>query len=324
MNNLDPRIEQGLRAALEAVARRGELLSRDSLERSYAIFRDRFGPDRLKSLDGEALLETMHAHGNKESLVYWLEFKNDEEFPTQRFGGIGGGAAHKFGLFRRKDTGQWVKGSAQKEENISQVEAVTIARRHRDQLLACVALLEELPADADDSRYQRLQEQVSQGATDIGSRGWAHKYLSLLFPNKLDDYHNQDYQRFHLIKVLQLPPEGEGLYLAAGRFVSLAKHFGWPPNHLDTALNERNGRPVHYWRIGTRVGEGAHRSQGEFIWPAMQDGGYAAIGWPVLGDLSKLGDMDDDLKEPIRERLHRPLEASMAHRASSGREEESP
>ncbi len=106
MANLDPRIEQGLRSALDAVARRGELLSKERLQEGYAAFRDHFGPEKLK-LDGEALLETMHAHGNRESLVYWLEFKNDAEFPGPMFGSIAGGSAHKFGLFRRKDTGQW-------------------------------------------------------------------------------------------------------------------------------------------------------------------------------------------------------------------------
>ena len=55
----------------------------------------------------KTLLETMHTHGNKDSLVYWLEFKNDEEFPA-RFGSIAGGSAFKFGIFRRKETGTWV------------------------------------------------------------------------------------------------------------------------------------------------------------------------------------------------------------------------
>src|SRR5215472_17389566 len=136
MTSLAPRIEQELRTALDAIAHRGDLLSNERLQECYAAFRDRFGPDKLGSLDGEALLQAMHTHGNKESLVYWLEFKNDPEFPGPSFGSIAGGSAHKFGLFRRKDSGQWVKGSAQSEENISQAEAVVIARKHRDQLLA--------------------------------------------------------------------------------------------------------------------------------------------------------------------------------------------
>lgn len=296
MENLDPRIEQGLRSALDAVARRGELLSKERLQEGYATFRDHFGPEKLKSLDGEALLETMHAHGNKESLVYWLEFKNDAEFPGPMFGSIAGGSAHKFGLFRRKDTGQWVKGSSQNEVNITQAEAVVVAREHRDHVLACVALLEKLPDNAEDSEYKQLQGQLTQVAADIIGLAWAHKYLSLLFPDKLDDFHNQEWQRFNLIKLLQLPPDGDGLYLAAGRFVKLANHFGWPMNHLTNALDERNGRPAHYWRIGTRIGEG------ESIWPAMRDGGYAAIGWRKLGDLSVLGNADD-LKDLIRKKL---------------------
>jgi 5-methylcytosine-specific restriction enzyme B len=136
MNNLDPRIGQGLRTALETIARRGELLSPERLQEGYSAFRNRFGPDILSALDGEALLLAMHSHGNKDSLVYWLEFKNDAEFPGHGFGSIASGSAHKFGLFRRKDTGQWVTGSPQNEQNISQADAVVVARKHRDHIEA--------------------------------------------------------------------------------------------------------------------------------------------------------------------------------------------
>src|SRR3954454_16696105 len=80
----------------------GKLLSRPQWEQYYATFRGRFGPDKLAGLDGEVLLETMHATANRDSLVYWLEFKNDDEFPA-RFGSIAGGSALKFGIFRRKE-----------------------------------------------------------------------------------------------------------------------------------------------------------------------------------------------------------------------------
>src|SRR5205823_3160392 len=296
MSNLDSRIEQGLRTALDAIARRSELLSLEQIQDGYAAFRNRFGPDVLRSLDGEALLQAMHTHGIKESLVYWLEFKNDAEFPGTKFGSIAGGSAHKFGLFRRKETGQWVKGSSQNEENITQAEAVVVARKHRDQLLAGVALLEKLPSNADDPRYQQLQQDLSQAAPDVSNLAWGHKYFSLLFPDKLDDYHNHRYQRFNLIKLLQLPPEQEGLCVAAGRFVRLAGELGWPMNHLTAALNERNGKPIAYWRIGTRLG------QKETVWPGMREGGYVGIGWESVGDLSALANQDE-LKELIRNKL---------------------
>jgi len=146
MTDLDLRIVESLRSAYDRLMSRGDLLSTDRLQASYAAFRARFGPDALKSLDGPALLHAMHAHGNRESLVYWLEFKNDEEFPGQRFGSIAGGSAHKFGLFRRRETDQWVEGSVNNEKNISENEAVTVARRHRDQLIAGVGLLEGVAA----------------------------------------------------------------------------------------------------------------------------------------------------------------------------------
>ena len=135
MNSLDPRVEKSLRDVHKALELRGELLSTERMQAGYAAFRSHFGPDALKSLDGPALLNAMHAHGNKESLVYWLEFKNDEEFPGPSFGSIAGGSAHKFGLFRRKETNQWVVGSPTHDENISEGDAIAIARKHRDQLI---------------------------------------------------------------------------------------------------------------------------------------------------------------------------------------------
>ena len=191
MTSLDPRIVESLRSAYDRRMSRGELLSTDRLQAGYAAFRARFGPDALKSLDGPALLHAMHAHGNRESLVYWLEFKNDDEFPGQMFGSIAGGSAHKFGLFRRRETEQWVQGSVNNEKNISQADAVAIARRHRDQLMAGVSLLEGVAAAADDAAYLALQGALGEQAPDICGLAWAHKYWSLLFPEKLDDYHNE-------------------------------------------------------------------------------------------------------------------------------------
>ena len=61
---------------------RGELISVERLQELYRLFRDRFGPTRLAAMDGEELLNAIHLHGGHESLVYWLEFKNDKEFPS--------------------------------------------------------------------------------------------------------------------------------------------------------------------------------------------------------------------------------------------------
>jgi 5-methylcytosine-specific restriction protein B len=168
---------------------------------------------------------------------------------------------------------------------------VAIARSHRDQLLAGVAVLEKLVVGADDAAYLGLQGELGRVAPDLYNLAWAHKYFSLLFPEKLDDYHNAEYQRFHLVKLLLKPPEEDGLYVCAGRFLQLATLLGWPLNQLTAVLNERNGRPIRYWRIGTRLGET------DSIWQDMRNGPFVAIGWEELGDLSGLRTADDPREE---------------------------
>jgi len=64
-------------------------------------------PEQLSQLDDSTLLDRLH-QANKDSLVYWLEFKNDDEFPTSRFGSIAGGSALKFTIFYRRETGTWM------------------------------------------------------------------------------------------------------------------------------------------------------------------------------------------------------------------------
>ena len=224
----------------------------------------------------------MHAHGNKDSLVYWLEFKNDEEFPAH-FGSISGGSAFKFGIFRRKETGTWVTADeGNNAKDLTVEEAVVIARKHRDQLLKGV---EHIAADVPESGPTTITTGSKRISTKIAptsaTLAWGHKYFSLLAPEKLDDYHNPDYQRFHLIKMLQVPPEGDGRYLCAGRYVAAAHELGIPINHLTTILNHHNPKPHGYWRIGTSNGE-----QPRNRWALMRDGGCVAIGWADLGDLS--------------------------------------
>jgi 5-methylcytosine-specific restriction protein B len=260
----------------------GDLPTERQLDRQYELFRTKFGPSVLASLDGEALLTLMHDHTNRDSLVYWLEFKNDEDFKTLNFGSIAGGSALKFRLFRRKETGNWQAGveKANQPKDITLEEAVELARSHRDQLLKGVGLLDALPKDADDDDYAELQDQMDEDAPDVSRLAWGHKYFSLLFPDKLDDYHSPDWQRFHLLKMLQLPPVGDGRYVGAGRFVAAAKEVGLHMNHFTATLNSLQGRRHAYWRIGTTSG-----TSGDSFWPMMQERGCIAIGWPKLGDI---------------------------------------
>jgi 5-methylcytosine-specific restriction enzyme B len=282
----------------EELLNEGRIYTTPQLDQYYSTFRQRFGPDALRGLDGEALLNFIHDHSNHDSLVYWLEFKNDGEFDTKRFGSIAGGSALKFRIFRRKETGHWqAGGESNKPKDISVEEAVEIARTHRDQLLKGVELLTELSAEATDEDYAQLQDQMDELAPYVSKFAWGHKYFSLLFPDKLDDYHSAEWQRFHILKLLQLPPEGEGRYICAGRFVSAATEVELPMNHLTSTLNAVQGRLHRYWRIGTRSGDTKVSH-----WEMMQDQECVAIGWKELGELSWA-----EAKRPTRKKLKKIL-----------------
>jgi len=289
---LDSEVKAELISVHNELIHKGELHSQEDLKSYYDTFRQRFGPEKLSQLDGEELLETMHAHGSKNSLVYWLEFKGDQEFPAL-FGGIGGGSALKFRIYRNKETGNWMTGSPQKQKKISIDEAVQIAKIHRDQFLHGCEILSLLPVRPTADQYEQLQEKMDEIAPDVGNTAWGHKYFSILFSDRLDDFHNIDYQQFQLIKCLQVPPDTRGRYSYAWPFVAMKDDLGIPMNHLTTILNQRNGRPVRYWRIGTRIG-------GNFRWNEMRSGNFAAVGWAELGDLSFLSH-DQKSKDKLKE-----------------------
>ncbi len=96
--------------------------------------------------------------------------------------------------------------------------------------------------------------------------------------------------------MLQVPPEGDGRYLCAGRFVAAAHELEIPINHL-TTLNHHYSMPHAYWRIGTSDGQ-----QPRNRWSLMRDGGCAAIGWSDLGDLLSL-EKDASSKEKLAQLL---------------------
>jgi 5-methylcytosine-specific restriction protein B len=226
---LDTKIWDEIAALAAKLKDEDRLLTERQIQKHLETFRERFGPDQLGRLDGAELLERIHNQSNHDSLVYWLEFKNDEEFPTPRFGSIAGGSALKFTIFFRKETGSWMgRSSGNLPVEISEADALSRAQRHRDQLLVGINLLKVLAEGANDADYEQLQDAMDARAADVSDLAWGHKYFSILFSDKLDDYHNADLQRFHLIKLLQAPPDKRGRYVLAGWFVQLATQFGLP------------------------------------------------------------------------------------------------
>jgi len=274
----------------------GEIFSKAQIDKFSDTFRQRFSPAKLNSIDGETLLDAMHNHSNSDSLVYWLEFKNDDEFPGPKFGSIGGGSALKFGIYKRKETGAWMAGSPQKQKELSIDGAVEIARKHREQLSKGIELVDALPNFASDNDYQKLQNEMDQYVPDVGNTSWGRKYFSLFYPSKLDAFHNLTYQRFHLIKLLQTPPQEEGRYLCAVRYVAIANGLEIHLLNLAKVLWSINPRPHRYWRIGTKLGGVDSR------WDIMKENSCVAVGWDKIGDLSDI-EYKRESKEKIRSEI---------------------
>src|SRR5260221_2298533 len=279
---LDERINRELKGLHRTLYDEGKLLSKVQMANFCDIFRSRFGPDRLKNLDGEVLRETIHGN-EKDSLHYWIEFKNDEEFPTMQFGGLAGGSALKFGLFCRKKTGVWTTGAPGNPVEIPVEQAVEIAREHRNQLLEGCKLIENMPLNGTDADYKNLQQIMNKVAPNVSQSTWGHKYFSVLHPDIIDPIYIFSLQRFYLIKLLQKPPQDEGRFLATSRFLTIAQELDIPLNNIMHIMDARNGFIRYYWRIGTSDGTTPRNR-----WELMREGNCVAIGWPELGDLSRV------------------------------------
>lgn len=254
---LDPRLIADLKERLERGAISGELLTPDQIKAQLTRFRDRFGPAVLQRLDGEALLELMHGRTDSEArcLVYWLEFKNDDDFSGTRFGSIAGGSALKFGLYQRQSDNSWITGSTKSPRVISVEEAIEIARQQRNELVAGAAALAKIDlGDSSDAAYARLQGNIESVAPTLADATWAHKYWFLTQYDGIDSFHSATYQRFHIFKLLQMPPDelgiwnGKARFVCAGRFESVARALNTTTYTLSAILTQRS--PFHrYWQV---------------------------------------------------------------------------
>ncbi|WP_284947261.1 AAA family ATPase [Acidisoma cladoniae] len=307
---LEPQIFDELKAALNHGIASGELLTHLQIEQQTALFRERFGPAVLRDLDGEALLRLMHGRltGETRCLAYWLEFKNDDDFSGNQFGGIGGGSALKFGIYQRQSDNAWMTGSPKAQNVLSLEGAIDFARNQRDQLVAGAEALSSLDiGDTSDEAYVKLQAAMEKAAPKLAHDGWAHKYWFLISPDRIDDYHSPRYQRFHLFKLLQMPPDEVGIldgssprFICAGRFIAAARELEVPVTTLNTILNRRDGAFHRYWKVGTTEG-----SDGGSHWAEMREGGFVSIGWSEqVPDLSEaIGQDKTTAKNRIRDFL---------------------
>jgi len=268
-----------------------------------ASFNHRFGPEVLADLSGAQLLEHMHGRSEQDSLVYWLEFKNDETFNARAFGSIAGGSALKFGFFQRARDQAWVAGSARDMRELTVQEAIDKATSQRDELLAVWNIIDALPDDVDDRAWDAMPEAVADAAPTWGHLAFFHKTLSLWQPDKVSDYQSLPYVQ-HVMARLGVDLGSPSIWATTVPFVRLGQHLeprtsaGLDLWRVTDACNRRYGAPHGHWRVGTTEDD-ADR------WPPMRDGDHVGIGWDPLGDLNDLvgGMKSREARTVIRERL---------------------
>jgi 5-methylcytosine-specific restriction protein B len=279
--DLEPKVLDRIRTARDAMNAGGKLPPRDRVQHWRDQFRARFGPERLLALDGAPLLDAMHGRASHDSMTYWLEFKNDDDFSARSLGSIQGGSALKFGIYQAAESGAWKSGSSQQQVELSLSDAIAVAVKQRDELVAAVSALSSFGVvgtlDIDLVDFDAVEASLKKALPSLYGAGWAHKYLSLLFPDRVDDYHSFDYQRFHHARLLL--DEAAGRYAAARAFLAIARAIDDDVARASTAINAVHGEPYAYYRVGTSI-------EGKSGWEQMLAGGFAAVGWRALGDLS--------------------------------------
>ena len=164
-----------------------------------ADFVNQFGTEQLMSLTGKDLLTSLFFNNerNKTNLCYVLEM--DPEV-REKFGGISGGSAYKFGLFFHKKKQEWTSGSPLKPVVLSEEEAIVKASEIRDDLVKGAEIISAFGMPNSLSDYQALYN-LLKDLTGINSV-WQMKYYQMLFPEILSTFYGQDIQLqvLHFIK----------------------------------------------------------------------------------------------------------------------------
>lgn len=268
---------------LAALHARQETDYLQSRENERVNFLAAYGPEILARLRGEALLYKIGGElgAVKGGLFYELEFGN-----THSLGRIGGGSALKFELYPGAD-GDWKKRSpvANNPARCSLEEAIAKAEfLVHDVLLAALQQSTSLLADPTSRSAWQSFSQVWTDELSILERGWAHKYLSIVYPEIFTFHHSQQQLQGHFLRLGILPENNRWLLdWQWNQLYRLDPDFKpFPPALLGRAFYDAfQSDPVNYWRIGTHSGD-------TDCWPSMQQQGMIAIGWPKLGNLAEV------------------------------------
>lgn len=160
------------------------------MEPIYEGFRDKFGPDKLKQINGEELLNSLFYHDkDRNNMSYLLENK----IP---FGGIGGGSAQKFGLYKKLDDGKWYTGP---KNVLTDEEAIEKAEIIRDGIIAgCELVKQKKDKLSTEGDYVNLYDELLNATNNYSRFVSYRKYFHIMFPNVFPPYYNKEFTKLVL------------------------------------------------------------------------------------------------------------------------------
>ena len=267
--------------------------SKSAIEVAIREFQEKFAPEKLAAIEDENLLTSLFytVGDNTEALCCWLEHNAD---CREYFGSIAGGSAYKFGLFQKKDTGEWMTGSPQKPEVLSEEQALEVGKTIRDALIKGVDIINNATLDSL-SDFEKLDEDLKQG---IGEQyynlAWFHKYFSLICPEKLSGFHSNDWQT-HVLRCLRINPS-EKYYTRSAQLAKIENYAGMYYREFFAVVFEEFGGIKHFVRIGTKDDEKNYAVE-------WQQKSVVGIGWRAIGSLGDYVAGDGIDKDAITEKM---------------------
>lgn len=281
--------------------------SSDSIENALETFRKAYSPDVLEALDDDSILPYMFytAGDNTNALCCWLEMNKECK---SYFGSISGGSAFKFGLFQKKATGEWLTGSSQKQQVLSEDEALALGKKIRDALVAGARIIQNADLNSLEA-YEKLDDDLK---VNVGIQyynlGWFHKYFSIICNDKLSGFHSDDWQ-MHVLRSLRIKPSTK-YYARSGQISMIQNYAGWYYRQFFEVFHGHFGEIKTFVRLGSSDEKINYASE----W-AKRD--IVGIGWPDLGDLTEYVHGEGIDKKELQARLNElyyPTDESLASR----------
>lgn len=268
-------------------------VTKGEIEAAREEFVNRYDYKVLAELsDDELLSRVFYTTGdNTESLCCWIEMNKECK---DYFGSISGGSAYKFGLFQKKETGVWTTGSPQKSQELSEDEAIIRGREIVDALIRGAQIIENATVESIED-YEKLDEDLKTGVGEqFYSWAWFHKYYSIMFPDKLSNYHSTDWQ-CHVLRSLCIKPS-EKYYARSGQICMIEKYADFTYREFGYVFYDKFGGIRNFVRIGTSDEEKSYVAE----WKQRS---VVGIGWRLLGSLENYTAGDGVDKTAIAEKL---------------------